>query len=60
MKEALQERIINEENEQVKNKKTTTNNKTMQTQQSGKWTQYKWIVAQKCLQKKKVRNLNNK
>jgi hypothetical protein len=36
VKEALQERIINEENEQVENKKTTTNNKTMQTQQSGK------------------------
>jgi hypothetical protein len=34
--EALQEWIINEGNEQVKNKKTTTNNKTMQTQQRGK------------------------
>jgi len=53
VKEALQEWIINEENEQVENKKTTTNNKTMQTQQCEKWTQYKWIVAQKCLQKKK-------
>ncbi len=25
----------------------------MQTQQCGKWTQYKWIVAKKCLQKQK-------
>jgi len=35
----------NEGNEQVKNKKATTNNKTMQSQQHGKWTWYKWIVA---------------
>ncbi len=31
----------NEGNEQVENKKTTTNNKTMQTQQREKQTQYK-------------------
>ncbi len=38
-------------NEQIENKKTTINNKIMQTQQRGKWTRYKWIVGQKCLQK---------
>jgi hypothetical protein len=34
-------------NEQVDNKNTT------QTQQHGKWTQYKLVVAKKCLQKLK-------
>ncbi len=41
----------NKGNDQVENKKTTTSNKTMQTQKRGKWTRYKWIVAKKCFQK---------
>ncbi len=45
--------LSNEGNEQIDNKKTTTNNNTMQTQQRVIWTWYKWIVTNKCLQKKK-------
>jgi hypothetical protein len=44
--EALQEWIINEGNEQVKNKKTTTNNKTMQTQQRGKIRKQQQTIRQ--------------
>jgi len=36
VRETLQEWIVNKGNEQVENKKKTTNNKTMQTQQRGK------------------------